>query len=83
MCEVRFLSWTSDRLRRQVAYEGLRGDKPGWGGKAAAPGLTSVSARTAPKRETLGLGGHGCRAGCNISGRSDHARANAAHGVFG
>ncbi len=28
VCEVRFLSWTSDGLLRQVAYEGLRGDKP-------------------------------------------------------
>ena len=27
VCEVRFLSWTSDGLLRQVAYEGLRGDK--------------------------------------------------------
>jgi len=28
VCEVRFLSWTSDGLLRQVAYEGLRADKP-------------------------------------------------------
>ncbi|HUH85493.1 MAG TPA: non-homologous end-joining DNA ligase [Stellaceae bacterium] len=28
VCEVRFLSWTSDGLLRQVAYEGLRDDKP-------------------------------------------------------
>ena len=28
VCEVRFLSWTSDGLLRQVAYEGLRTDKP-------------------------------------------------------
>ena len=28
VCEVRFLSWTSDGLLRQVAYEGLRSDKP-------------------------------------------------------
>jgi ATP-dependent DNA ligase len=28
VCEVRFLNWTSDGLLRQVAYEGLRGDKP-------------------------------------------------------
>jgi bifunctional non-homologous end joining protein LigD len=27
VCEVRFLSWTSDGLLRQVAYEGLRADK--------------------------------------------------------
>jgi len=28
VCEVRFLSWTADGLLRQVAYEGLRADKP-------------------------------------------------------
>ena len=28
VCEVRFLNWTSDGLLRQVAYEGLRADKP-------------------------------------------------------
>jgi len=27
VCEVRFLSWTSDGLLRQVAYEDLRADK--------------------------------------------------------
>jgi DNA ligase D-like protein (predicted ligase) len=28
VCEVRFLTWTADGLLRQVAYEGLRADKP-------------------------------------------------------
>jgi ATP-dependent DNA ligase len=26
--EVKYLSWTEDRLLRQVVYEGLREDKP-------------------------------------------------------
>jgi ATP-dependent DNA ligase len=28
VCEVRFLTWTADGLLRQVAYEGMRADKP-------------------------------------------------------
>jgi ATP-dependent DNA ligase len=27
--EVKYLSWTEDQLLRQVAYEGIREDKPG------------------------------------------------------
>ncbi len=28
VCEVNFLTWTADGLLRQVAYQGLREDKP-------------------------------------------------------
>jgi bifunctional non-homologous end joining protein LigD len=37
VCEVRFLSWTSDGLLRQVAYEGLREDKPAQGVRRSQP----------------------------------------------
>ena len=47
VCEVRFLSWTSDGLLRQIAYEGPRADKPG-GAEASAADLTDAASAKRP-----------------------------------